>query len=355
MLQFLNIKLPNTHLIDLWHVFNDYFLKVNIFLKKAKNIFREFIIYKGEKMKIQSISNINLNFGRKKARNIEIEEEKNPIVQQYYKDVASIKPTYIKEERELAKQIKLGGEAAEKARQRLIEGNLKLVISIARKYAGRGVPLLDLIQEGNLSLRNAAYEKDYDGRGKFSNFVYKKVLGDIYNAAVYQSRIIKLPPYISDAIKRVQTREEMWTQYLQRRPSIREIAKVMRDFSPEQVEALKKMGQEVLSLDEIKEKIPDFELYRKDDTNNDPGVQLDKKLMKEGLYSMLCSIPKHKREMITDNFGLYGRPYMTMEKIGEKRGLTKAAVNLHIKSGIRDLIRKTYLYRFQYMKDFTEN
>ena len=77
--------------------------------------------------------------------------------------------------------------------------------------------------------------------------------------------------------------------------------------------------------------------------------------MKEGLYSMLCSIPKHKREMIIDNLGLFEGPYKILEEIGQKRGLTRAAIGQHVQSGIKLLEKASFLPKFKYMKEFLED
>ena len=306
-------------------------------------------------MKIQSLnSTLNVNFGRKRKNNAELYEENDPMVQQYYKDVENIKPTYLKEERELAKQIKKGGEEADKARQRLIEGNLRLVIGIARIYAGKGVPLLDLIQQGNLALRNATYERDYDGRGKFVNFVYFPVLNGMRRALLNKPRLISVPEYIEEYIQKVYSTEEKLEQQLGRKPTNSEITKKMKFLSEDQVKYLKWIGQEPLSLSP-KRNEPDIDVCQPDSNENDSGAIFDKKLMKDGLYSMLCSIPKHKKEMIIDNFGLFDRPQKTQEEIGLQKGLTKSAIGQHVQSGIKLLEKASFLPKFKYMKEFIED
>ena len=142
------------------------------------------------KINIINFNNEHSFSGRKKVYKEPIREEFDNTYLQYVSDLEKIKPLLFSEEKELAKDIAKGGEIAEKARQRLIEGNLKYVVSLAKNYANRGVPLMDLIQEGNMGLYKAAYSKDYDGSCKFINMAYLYIRSRMIQALVEKSNII---------------------------------------------------------------------------------------------------------------------------------------------------------------------
>src|SRR5690606_3590228 len=163
----------------------------------------------------------------------------------YLKEIGKVPLLSPEEEIELAKRVKEGDE---EAKQRLAEANLRLVVSVARKYAGRGMSLLDLIQEGHMGLMKAVEKFDYTKGFKFSTYATWWIRQAITRAIADQARTIRIPVHMVETINRLLRVTRELVQELGREPDVEEIAARM-DMSPEKVLEIMKISQEPVSLE----------------------------------------------------------------------------------------------------------
>jgi RNA polymerase primary sigma factor len=227
------------------------------------------------------------------------------------------------EERELARRKDEGDEAA---KRRLIEANLRLVMSITRNYTRAGVPLLDLIQEGNLGLMRAVEKFDYTMGFKLSTYATWWIRQSVTRALAEQGRTIRLPVHVAEQVRRVMRARRLLAQRLNRDPSIGEMA-AEAGFTPERVQELLDLVQDPVSLE-----TPVGEgdsLYGEliEDTKTDgPDDQTAIRLRSQELAEALEQLNPRMRLVLTRRFGLDGQPPQTLEEVGVGLGITRERV-----------------------------
>ncbi len=238
------------------------------------------------------------------------------------------------EERELAR---LKDEGDEAAKRRLIECNLRLVMSITRNYTKAGVPLLDLIQEGNLGLIRAVEKFDYKLGYKLSTYATWWIRQAITRALADQGRTIRLPVHVAEQVRKVMRARRQLAQRLNREPVVEEIAKES-GFTPERVRELFELVEDPVSLDTP---VGDGESLYGDlieDTKSDrPDETTADNLRSVELADALSSLNPRMRLVLARRFGLDGEPPQTLEEVGHSLGITRERVRQLESRALREL------------------
>ncbi|NPA31735.1 MAG: sigma-70 family RNA polymerase sigma factor [Chloroflexi bacterium] len=268
----------------------------------------------------------------------------------YLKEVGRIPLLTAEQEVELAKRIEAGrmaraelarGKVSPKrreelrriiedgwrAREQLIIANSRLVISVAKKYIGRGVPFLDLIQEGNIGLIRATKKFDYRRGHKFSTYATWWIRQAVTRAIADQGRTIRVPVHMGDQINKLLRTQHQLTQRLGREPTIEELAKEL-GIPPKKVEYMIQVARHPLSLemptdDDEKSVLGDF---IKDEDAQAPDENAIQALLREHLEKLLNTLPPREVRILQLRYGLLdGKPY-TLEEVGRKMGITRERV-----------------------------
>ncbi len=239
-----------------------------------------------------------------------------------------------REERELARRKDAGDEAA---KRRLIECNLRLVMSITRNYTRAGVPLLDLIQEGNLGLMRAVEKFDYKLGFKLSTYATWWIRQAVTRALADQGRTIRLPVHVAEQTRKVLRARRVLAQKLNRDPDIEEIAKEA-GFTPERVQELLDLIQDPVSLETP---VGDGESVYSDlieDTKSDqPDAATAKLLRSRELAGALRRLSPRMRRVLALRFGLDGESPQTLEQVGLGLGITRERVRQLESRALREL------------------
>jgi RNA polymerase primary sigma factor len=227
-----------------------------------------------------------------------------------------------KERQELQRCVEDGWAA----REHLITANFRLVISVAKKYLGRGVPFLDLIQEGNIGLIRATKKFEYKRGHRFSTYATWWIRQAISRAVADQGRTIRIPVHMGDQINRLRRISHQLTQELGRDPTLEELAGAT-DSTVEKIEDLLQIAQRPLSL-ETPTDDEDHELgdYTPDRVHPAPGETVDHKIMREHLHKILEGLPAREARILQLRFGLTSGQSLTLGEVGRRLGITRERV-----------------------------
>lgn len=245
-------------------------------------------------------------------------------VRMYLKEIGRTPLLSAEEEIELAQRIEKGDV---EAKNKLIKSNLRLVVSIAKRYVGRGLTFLDLIQEGNQGLMRAVEKYDWRRGYKFSTYATWWIRQAVTRAIADQARTIRIPVHMVETINRLYRVSRKLTQQLDREPTPKEIAKEM-GISEEKVREILKISQTTTSLekpvgDEGDSFLGDF---IQDTTNPSPYDSASKQLLKETIKSVLDTLSEREAKVLKMRFGLDGYKPMTLEEVGKEFGVTRERI-----------------------------
>ena len=248
-------------------------------------------------------------------------------VRMYLKEIGKVPLLTADEEVELSKQMEEGGEAGKQARQRLAEANLRLVVSIAKRYVGRGMLFLDLIQEGNLGLIKAVEKYDYRKGFKFSTYATWWIRQAITRAIADQARTIRIPVHMVETINRLIRIQRQLLQELGREPSPEEIAEAM-DIPVEKVREIQKVSQEPVSLETPIGEEEDSHLgdFIQDENVQVPAEAAAYTLLREQLDEVLDTLTERERQVLRLRFGLDDGRARTLEEVGREFHVTRERI-----------------------------
>ena len=240
----------------------------------------------------------------------------------------------VAEERELARRKDMGDEVA---KARLIEANLRLVMSITRNYTKAGVPLLDLIQEGNVGLMRAVEKFDYKMGYKLSTYATWWIRQAVTRALADQGRMIRVPVHVTEQVRRAQRARRHLGQKLNREPSLDEIA-VEAGMTPERVAVLFDLVEDAVSLETpIGDGESNYGDLIEDDNSVAPEEETAVKARSHELGAALECLEPRMRHVVTRRFGLDGEPPQTLEDLGTELGITRERVRQLETRALREL------------------
>lgn len=270
-------------------------------------------------------------------------------VRMYLKEIGRVPLLSAEEEIELAKRIEQGDE---EAKRRLAEANLRLVVSIAKRYVGRGMLFLDLIQEGNLGLIKAVEKFDYRKGYKFSTYATWWIRQAITRAIADQARTIRIPVHMVETINKLIRVSRQLLQELGREPTAEEIAAEM-DMSPEKVREIQKIAQEPVSLETPIGEEDDSHLgdFIPDDEAPAPADAAAYELLKEQLEDVLDTLTEREENVLRLRFGLDDGRTRTLEEVGKVFGVTRERIRQIEAKALRKLRHPS---RSKRLKDFLE-
>jgi RNA polymerase primary sigma factor len=262
----------------------------------------------------------------------------NPLLNKYLKCMGEIPLLKRDDEVEVARLVALNGPDAEIAKQTLINANLRLVVSIAKQYSYRGLPLPDLIQEGNLGLMKAVEKFDYTRGFKFSTYASWWIRQSIIRAIESQIRTIRIPIYKLEIVNQVHYTQKALYQEMGREPNLYEVAERMGQ-DPKKLAELMKLTREPTSLDapvtnQSDSKVADF---IEDEHAKSPGEAFDSATLREQIGDALASLSPREEKIVRMRYGIGEPTQYSLEEIGKRFNLTRERIRQIELKAIRKL------------------
>lgn len=256
------------------------------------------------------------------------DEASDDSVRLYLREIGKIPLLSADEELELAQKVVEGDK---RAKDKMAEANMRLVVSIAKRYSGRGLDFLDLIQEGNTGLLRAVEKFDPDKGFKFSTYATWWIRQAITRAIADQARTIRIPVHMVETINKLLRTQRRMTQELNREPSIEELAKEL-DMEPDKVEYVMKIKQDIHSLDagvgrdgddDSESVLGDF---IEDEDADSPEESAAGQLLKEQVSEILGALTEREQKIIKMRFGLDDGKNHTLEEVGQEFSVTRERI-----------------------------
>jgi len=262
---------------------------------------------------------------------VDYEDVSDDSVKMYLKEIGKIPLLSSEEEFALAQKIIHGRPAEQKrAKDKMAESNMRLVVSIAKRYSGRGLDFLDLIQEGNTGLLRAVEKFDPDKGFKFSTYATWWIRQAITRAIADQARTIRIPVHMVETINKVLRTQRRLTQELNREPSVEEVAREM-DMEVEKIEYVMKIKQDIASLDasvgrEGEDEESSLGDFIEDEEKVSPEDSAAMQLLKEQLAKILKTLSEREQKIIKMRFGIGGGKSHTLEEVGAEFSVTRERI-----------------------------
>ena len=273
-------------------------------------------------------------------------------VKVYLKEIGRVPLLNPEEEITLATRIQEGGPAGEKAKQRLSEANLRLVVSIAKRYVGRGMQFLDLIQEGNLGLIKAVEKFDHTKGFKFSTYATWWIRQAITRAIADQARTIRIPVHMVETINRLTRASRILLQQLGREPTPDEIAKEL-NMPVDRVREIQKIAQDPVSLETPIGEEEDSHLgdFIEDDRATTPSDSVAATMLKEQLMGVLDTLTPREEKVLRLRYGIDDGKPRTLEEVGKEFNVTRERIRQIEAKALRKLRHPS---RSKKLKDFLD-
>ena len=268
-------------------------------------------------------------------------------VRMYLKEIGQVKLLSAEEEVELAKRVSEGDQAA---KNKLTEANLRLVVSIAKKYSGRGLHILDLIQEGNTGLIRAVDKFDWTKGNKFSTYATWWIRQAITRAIADQARTIRVPVHMVEVINKATRCNRKLVQELGREPTVEEIAKEL-NLPVEKIIEANRTAADTLSLDTPVGDEEDTSIgsFVEDDNTPGPADATSNALLAEALKEILDTLTEREADVLRMRFGMFDGRTHTLEEVGQIFGVTRERIRQIENKAIRKLRHPS---RAKKIKDF---
>ena len=266
-------------------------------------------------------------------------------VRMYLKEIGKIPLLNADQERDLAQRMQDGEKDA---KDTLVESNLRLVVSIAKKYMNRGLSLLDLIQEGNIGLIKAVDKFDYSKGFKFSTYATWWIRQAITRAIADQARTIRIPVHMVETINKLTRMQRQLIQDLGREPTIDELAEKM-NMPVEKIRDIQRISQDPVSIDKPVGEEEDSHLvdFIPSDEYVSPDDEVSRELLKEDLIKVLDLLTEREAKVIRLRFGLDDDKQRTLEEVGRSLGVTRERIRQIEAKAIRKLGRSSYAKRLE--------
>lgn len=246
-------------------------------------------------------------------------------VRLYLREIGKIPLLTPEQELALAQRVKAGEK---KAKDEMAEANMRLVVSIAKRYSGRGLDFLDLIQEGNTGLLRAVEKFDPDKGFKFSTYATWWIRQAITRAIADQARTIRIPVHMVETINKLLRTQRRMTQELNREPTIEELA-IEMEMEPEKIEYVMKIKQDITSLDaNVRDDDDDSVLgdFIEDEDAQSPEESATMQLLKEQVREMLGVLTEREQKILKMRFGLDDGKSHTLEEVGQEFSVTRERI-----------------------------
>ena len=274
----------------------------------------------------------------------------NDPVKMYLKEIGRVPLLNPEDEPEIARRIQAGDEEAKRI---LISSNLRLVVSLAKKYVGRGMLFLDLIQEGNMGLVKAVEKFDYTKGFKFSTYATWWIRQAITRAIADQARTIRIPVHMVETINKLTRVQRQLVQDLGREPTAEEIAEKMENITPDKVREIQKIALEPVSLETPIGEEDDSHLgdFIEDKDAMSPDQYANNQLLKDEINNVLQGLTEREEKVLRLRFGLYDGRTRTLEEVGKEFNVTRERIRQIEAKALRKLKHPT---RSKRLRDFVD-